>query len=134
VRAAPLGDIAGSWIVFLLGWTFAGAIFPTELVIDFVFAFVLGIVFQYFTIAPMRGLGFGEGMAAALRADTLSLIAFEIGLFAWMAIERFRIFGAEIDPTSPVHWFMMQIGMILGFLTSYPVNKWLLLKGRKEAM
>jgi hypothetical protein len=51
-----------------------------------------------------------------------------------MAIERFLIFDAEIDPTSPVHWFMMQIGMILGFLTSYPVNKWLLLKGWKEAM
>ncbi|MGH9344680.1 MAG: DUF4396 domain-containing protein, partial [Terriglobia bacterium] len=107
-----LGDIAGSWVVFLLGWTFAGAAFQTELVIDFIFAFVLGIFFQYFTIAPMRGLGFGKRIIAALRADTLSLIAFEIGLFAWMALSRFAIYRAEIHPTSPVHWFMMQIGMI----------------------
>lgn len=129
-----LGDIAGSWVVFLLAWTFAGATFQTELVIDFIFAFVLGILFQYFTIAPMRGLSFAKGIAAALRADTASLVAFEIGLFAWMAISRFVIFTAEIHPTSPVHWFMMQIGMIFGFFTSYPVNRWLLLKGWKEAM
>lgn len=129
-----LGDIAGGWTVFMLGWTFAGAAFQTELVIDFIFAFVLGIVFQYFTIAPMRGLGPGKGIVAALRADTASLIAFEIGLFAWMAFARFVIFQADIDPTSPVHWFMMQIGMILGFFTAYPVNQWLLLKGWKEKM
>ncbi|MGH9582311.1 MAG: DUF4396 domain-containing protein [Bryobacteraceae bacterium] len=129
-----LGDIAGAWVVFMLGWTFAGAAFQTELVVDFIFAFVLGILFQYFTIAPMRGLGLGKGIVAALRADTASLIAFEIGLFAWMAISRFAIFRAEIHPTSPVHWFMMQIGMILGFFTAYPVNKWLILKGWKEKM
>jgi hypothetical protein len=129
-----LGDIAGAWVVFLLGWTFAGAAFQTELVVDFIFAFVLGILFQYFTIAPMRGLGFGKGIVAALRADTASLVAFEIGLFAWMALSRFVIFRVEIPPTSPVYWFTMQIGMILGFFTAYPVNKWLLLKGWKEKM
>lgn len=129
-----LGDIAGGWVVSLLGWNFAGGAFQTELVVDFIFAFLLGILFQYFTIAPMRGLGLQQGILAALRADTASLIAFEMGLFAWMAVSRFLIFQAEIHPTSPVHWFMMQIGMILGFLTAYPVNKWLLLKGWKEKM
>jgi nitrogen regulatory protein PII len=29
---------------------------------------------------------------------------------------------------------MMQIAMIFGFLTSYPVNWWLLRKGWKETM
>lgn len=129
-----LGDIAGSWTIFMLGLTFAGTLFQTELVIDFIFAFVLGIFFQYFTIAPMRGLGFAGGLLAALRADTASLIAFEIGLFGWMALSRFVFFQAEIHPTSPVHWFMMQIGMVLGFLTAYPVNKWLIRFGWKEKM
>jgi hypothetical protein len=29
---------------------------------------------------------------------------------------------------------MMQIGMVLGFLTSWPVNRWLLPHGIKEPM
>jgi hypothetical protein len=29
---------------------------------------------------------------------------------------------------------MMQIGMVAGFFTSYPINWWLLRKGIKEAM
>ena len=29
---------------------------------------------------------------------------------------------------------MMQLGMFLGFLTSYPVNWWLIRKGIKEKM
>jgi hypothetical protein len=33
-----------------------------------------------------------------------------------------------------VYWFLMQIGMILGFATSWPANVWLIRKGIKEAM
>jgi hypothetical protein len=29
---------------------------------------------------------------------------------------------------------MMQVGMMLGFLTSWPVNRWLLIRGVKEPM
>jgi len=39
---------------------------------------------------------------------------------------------APIDSSS--WWFMMQVGMILGFLTSWPVNRWLLRSGIKEPM
>jgi Domain of unknown function (DUF4396) len=37
-----------------------------------------------------------------------------------------------IDSSS--HWFLMQIGMIVGFATSWPVNRWLLRHGIKEPM
>jgi hypothetical protein len=33
-----------------------------------------------------------------------------------------------------VYWFGMQIGMVLGFATAWPVNVWLIRKGIKEAM
>ena len=31
-------------------------------------------------------------------------------------------------------WFMMQIAMHFGFMTSYPVNWWLIKRGVKEPM
>ncbi len=51
-----------------------------------------------------------------------------------MAIARFLIFGHEIDKTSPVFWFMVQIAMLAGFLTAFPVNWWLIRKRVKEPM
>lgn len=130
-----LGDIAGAWIVFAGALTIAGAATWPEYIVDYVLAFALGIAFQYFSIAPMRGLGMRDGIIAALKADTLSLTAFEIGMFGWMALAQFGIFpGKNLHPDNVVYWFMMQIGMVLGFLTAFPVNAWLLKAGIKEAM
>jgi Domain of unknown function (DUF4396) len=50
----------------------------------------------------------------------LSLTAFEIGLFGRMPIMVFVLFrSSPLHPISPVNWFLMQIGMILGFATSW---------------
>ena len=31
-------------------------------------------------------------------------------------------------------WFLMQVGMIIGFATTYPMNWWLIRHGIKEVM
>ena len=129
-----LGDVIAEFGVFFAGVTLAGSIFAAELVGDFVLAFLLGIAFQYFAIAPMRGLSPGEGIAAAVKADALSLTAFEIGLFGWMALMRFVFFTPPLHPNQVEYWFMMQVGMLVGFATSYPANWWLVRTGVKEAM
>jgi Domain of unknown function (DUF4396) len=97
---------------------------------------VLGIVSQYFAIAPMRGLSPRKGLIEAAKTDVAPLTAFEIGLFGWMALMYFVFFPAphHLHPDSPVYWFLMQIGMIAGFLTAWPVNAWLIRAGIKEAM
>jgi hypothetical protein len=130
-----LGDIVGAWLVFALGWQLLGLALPAEYVADFALAFGLGIVFQFFSIAPMRGLGLRDGLAAALKADTLSLVAFEIGLFAWMAVMQLVLFRhPHLAPDHAAYWFLMQVGMAVGFLTAYPANAWLVGRGIKEAM
>ncbi len=130
-----LGDIVGAWLVFLLGWELLGLALPAEYLADFALAFALGIAFQYFAIAPMRGLGVRDGLIAALKADALSLTAFEIGLFGWMAIMQLVLFTQpHLAPDHAAYWFLMQFGMILGFLTAYPVNVWLVRRGIKEGM
>ncbi len=129
-----LGDTIGEWGIFLLGITWFGSKLMTMYVVDFTLAYVFGIVFQYFTIAPMRHLGFKEGVWAAVKADTISLVAFEIGMFAFMALNQLVFFSEPPEPSSAVYWFMMQLAMIAGFLTSYPANWWLVKSGMKEAM
>jgi len=122
--------------VFGLGASIAGETVFAEMTGDYLAAVGLGIVFQYFAIAPMRGLGLGKGLLAAAKADVLSLTSFEIGLLAWMALMAFVFFPGphHLLASSPAYWFLMQIGMVIGFFTAWPTNVWLLRRGIKEAM
>jgi hypothetical protein len=132
-----LGDLVAEWAVVLIPALGAFA-FRTKMfnawIVDFAAAFALGIVFQYFTIVPMRKLPPLKGVWQAIKADTLSLTAWQIGMYGWMAVAVFLIFGHEIPKTSPVFWFMMQIAMLFGFATAFPVNWWLVRAGVKEKM
>ena len=129
-----VGDVIGEWVVFVTGFSIAGSILWADYAMDFLFAYALGILFQYYSIAPMRGLSGWAGIKAALKADTVSLIAFEIGMFAWMALTNEVWFHPKLQPTSPAYWFMMQLAMLAGFITAYPANWWLIRKRFKEAM
>ncbi|MFP5236002.1 MAG: DUF4396 domain-containing protein [Acidobacteriota bacterium] len=129
-----LGDIIAESLAGSLMLTFAGE-FGSKLILDFVFAYAIGIVFQYFTIAPMRGLSFGKGLVAAVRADTISITLFQAGMYAWMALSYFVFFPRpHLNPGMAVFWFMMQIAMVVGFFTALPANAWLIRKGWKEKM
>ncbi len=130
-----LGDILAEFVIFAFGFEILGRALLPEFIGDYAAALALGILFQYFAIAPMRGLSFGKGIVAAAKADVLSLTAFEVGLFGWMALMALVFFPSPpLHPDSPVYWFLMQVGMIIGFATAWPMNVWLIRRGIKEAM
>ncbi|TSJ44502.1 DUF4396 domain-containing protein [Mucilaginibacter corticis] len=129
-----VGDVMAEGFLLMLPVTIFGSKLAGTWTIDFVFAFVIGIIFQYYAIKPMRKIAAKDALVAALKADTLSLTCWQIGMYGWMAVCFFVIFGHRIPVTKPLFWFMMQIAMLFGFLTAYPVNWWLIKKGIKEAM
>jgi hypothetical protein len=130
-----LADIGVEFGVFALGLAIAGSALWAGFVWDLAGAWALGIVFQYFSIKPMRNLSVGGGIVAAIKADTLSIVAFQVGMYAWMAVVYFLLFPApHLEPVSPVYWLMMQVAMGLGFLTATPMNRWLVRAGWKEKM
>ena len=141
-----LGDIVAEWLVFLVpavavwfGWhgLFGDKMFAAWIV-DYLFAYAFGVVFQYFTIAPMRNLGVAAGIWAAVKADTLSLTAWQVGMYGFMAFAYFYLFGnllgVRLETDTVEFWFTMQVAMVCGFVTAYPVNWWLIQSGIKEKM
>ncbi len=129
-----LGDIGGEWLVAGLGLTIAGGSLLVDFPMDFAWAWTLGIAFQYFTIVPMRDIGKLEGVWAAMKVDTLSIVAFQVGLFAGMAVYQKLIFSPGLAKATATYWMLMQVSMVLGFFTALPVNNWLINKGLKEKM
>ncbi|SIS85997.1 DUF4396 domain-containing protein [Salimicrobium salexigens] len=130
-----LGDAVGVPIVAVTGAAIAGSTLFAHYAVEFILAYGFGIVFQYLAIHPMSENNTTmDSLKASVKADSLSLIAFEIGMFGWMAIVHYLLFTEPPVPTEATYWFMMQIAMILGFITSYPANWWLVRKGIKEEM
>lgn len=140
-----LGDIIAETFAFLVptaaiwfGWQtiFADKIYAVW-GLDFVVAFGLGIVFQYFAIVPMRKLSPVEGVREAIKADALSLVCWQLGMYGMMFVAQHAFtafFGGRAEVDTPVFWFAMQAAMIAGFITSYPANWWLIRTGIKEQM
>lgn len=141
-----LGDVVAEWLVFgvpvIATWFGWHSLFNQKMfavwVPDFILAFLIGIVFQYHAIKSMRGLSPGQGIVAALKADIASITSWQVGMYGMMAIIQLSWFReaygrvAEVD--TPEFWFAMQLAMLAGFCTSYPVN-WLLIRaGVKERM
>ena len=130
-----LADIVTEFTVFGIGATFLGMELYASYLWDFIAAWTLGIFFQYFTIKPMRNLSVAGGLWAAVKADTLSILTFQIGMYAWMALVYFKLFPSpHLHPNEPAYWLMMQVAMICGFVTALPVNRLLVKLGWKEAM
>jgi hypothetical protein len=126
---------AATW--FGWHWLFQQKLFAAW-VLDFILAYIAGIAFQYFSIVPMKKLSPGQGIVAALKADSLSLTAWQLGMYGVMALLQFEVFKpllhAPVSAGTPEFWFAMQGAMIGGFIISYPVNAWLIRAGIKAAM
>ncbi len=131
-----VADVFTEFGIAASGLVLFGSVLWTEYLLDFVVAWAVGIAFQYFAIKPMRDdLSPAGAVWAAIKADTLSITAFQIGMYAWMALVYYKLFATpHLTPFDPRYWFMMQIAMICGFATSYPMNRFLIGQGLKEKM
>ena len=130
-----LGDIVGEWVatVFTVGGyeLFAGWL------IDFTFAYVFGIFYQFWTIKPMRETGVWDSLKSAIIADSLSIASFQVGMYAWMSIFQLVIFGngaptSTLGKNDIVFWWMEQVAMCWGIIFTYPMNWFLITHGIKE--
>ncbi|WP_069812600.1 DUF4396 domain-containing protein [Streptomyces sp. TP-A0874] len=129
-----LGDIGAEWLVYSFALAVAGKGLYADFPLAFAFAWLLGIAFQYFAITPIREVGKVKAIWTAIKVDTLSILAFQLGLFLGMWIYQEVLFSPGLPKTTASYWMMMQLAMILGFFTAMPVNLWLIRVGWKEKM
>lgn len=130
-----LADLIGEWALFLFPVAVAGSRLAGSWTIDYVLALILGVWFQYAAIRSMRRISRRKALFDALKADFLSLTAWQMGMYAWMAFVLFVLRdGAMLPRTSWSFWFMMQLAMYCGFLLSLPMNVLLIDKHIKHPM
>lgn len=128
-----LADLTGPFIFAAMPFAVLSSLVYGEWTLDYILALIVGVSFQYMALAPMLQQHGARIWWRALKVDLLSLSAWQVGMYGWMALVIFVWFG-HLRPDHIEFWFMMQAAMACGFLTSYPMNWWLIRAGIKTAM
>ncbi len=128
--ASLVGHVIGVPLIVLSGLTIAGldlwAMIAAVAVIATAFLFVYEF---FFSTVPARRLSGGQGVAVAALIAFATVLAFDIGMGGWML---FLHFGWVMPSVTDVTFlFLMQVGLILGFLTGYPMVRFLVARGVK---
>lgn len=128
--ASFIGHLIAVPIVVGTGVTIAGkGVWPMILLIA-VFALPLLIAFEYRSLTQAGQIrSAGLRLRVALKISVLAIIAFDTGMGAAMLVVAFVL---GYPPTSIAFWFVMWGGLLLGFMTAYPMVRWLLGRGVTE--
>lgn len=125
LTGCAIGEVLGMVIGTSAGWTNT-----TTVVVSVVLAFVFGYTL---TLMPLRkaGLAWRKALGLAFASDTVSIAVMEIVDNAVMLV----VPGAMEAPLSSlVFWGSLAFALGLAFLAAWPVNRWLIARGRGHAV
>jgi len=125
LTGCTIGEIVGTVAAAALSLTTGAAI---------VLGIVLAFVFGYgLTFAPLirSGMPFGRAAGITLAADTLSIIVMETvdNLFVLLVPGAMNAGVAD-----PLFWGSLLVGLAIAFALTFPVNRWLIRRGRGHAL
>tara|TARA_B100000929_G_scaffold275877_1_gene250133 strand:- start:310 stop:996 length:687 start_codon:yes stop_codon:yes gene_type:complete len=125
--ASFIGHLIAVPIVVGTGVTIAGkGVWPMILLIA-AFALPLLIAFEYRSLTRMGQIRSAAlRLRVALKISLLAILAFDTGMGVTMLIVAFVL---GYPPTTIAFWFVMWGGLLLGFMTAYPMVRWLLGRG-----
>ncbi len=130
-----LADIIGSILLFWVPITLFGSTLVGGWIFTYILAIIIGVYFQFKAIRKMSDLPASTIVRKALKADFLSLTAWQVGMYGWMYLLMFHF--KYIAPNAALSWdfwFAMQQAMLAGFILAMPMNYLLIKSGVKGGM
>ena len=128
--ASLIAHVIGVPVVLAAGWSLFGVDMFAMMALIAVLAIAMLFLFEYST-AARREVG-AATVGGALLVATVTVLAFDLGMVGWMLLLHVNQLMPPVTSTSFV--FLMQIGIVLGFLTGYPAVALLLKRGAKAAV
>jgi uncharacterized protein DUF4396 len=125
LTGCAVGEILGLVIATAAGWGNAASI---------AIAVVLAFLFGYsFTLVPLlrAGVALGAAIGLALASDTLSILVMEIVDNAIVLVWPGAMDAGLGDL---LFWGSLAIALVIAFAAAFPVNRWLIARGRGHAV
>ena len=124
------GIIVAAAVVASLGIPMA-----IDLAIEYAAGFAFGLfIFQSLFMKNMAGGRYLTALRRSFIPEWLSMNMMAAGMFFVMTQLMMGRDMRAMDPAQPQFWFVMSMGVIIGFATAYPVNVWLVAQGLKHGL
>jgi hypothetical protein len=120
-----IGEVLGLVVSTQLGWSNAASI-AISIVLAYIFGFAL-------TIRPLlrSGMAIAAALGIALAADSLSITVMEIVDNATVLLVPGAMDASLADA---LFWGALVTSLILAWFAAFPVNRWLISRGRGHAI
>jgi hypothetical protein len=129
VAGDGVGILAGAVLSSAFG--LAGS---SEVILEYILGFSFGwTIFQALFMRDMAGGSYRRALAGTFVSELLSMNLLMAGMVPTVMILRRHIASAA-DPMTPSFWFVMSMGLLVGFIFAYPMNWWLVANHLKHGM
>ena len=104
-----------------------------EIALEYVLGFGFGwTIFQSLFMRDSVGGSYRRALAATFLPELVSMNVLMAGMLPTVALLRQHI--AADNPLTPAFWFVMSLGLLVGFIVAYPMNWWLVANHLKHGM
>ncbi|HEX3505183.1 MAG TPA: DUF4396 domain-containing protein [Xanthobacteraceae bacterium] len=107
---------------------------PAEIAVEYILGFALGwTIFQALFMRDTAGGSYRRALTTTFLPELLSMNLLMAGMMPTVIILRRYIEFAD-NPATPAFWFVMSMGLLVGFIVAYPMNWWLVANHLKHGM
>jgi hypothetical protein len=129
--------VAGDGVGILAGAVLSsvfGLVGLAEVVLEYILGFTFGwMIFQALFMRDMMGGSYGRALKGTFMSELLSMNLLMAGMVPTVMALKARIPSGS-DPMTPSFWFVMSMGLLIGFIVAYPMNWWLVTYHLKHGM
>ena len=130
VAGDATGIILAAAVTALLG-------FPmwVDVIIEYVAGFLFGLlIFQSLFMREMMGGTYAQNVRRSFIPELLSMNCMMAGMAPVMILLMMSRDMRAMWPGEPLFWFVMSLGVVVGFTIAYPINVWLVAQGMKHGL
>ncbi|RWQ43179.1 MAG: DUF4396 domain-containing protein [Mesorhizobium sp.] len=106
-----------------------------DLIVEYVAGFAFGLfIFQSLFMKSMMGGTYWENVRKSFMPEFISMNFMMAGMAPVMS---FLMMGSDMramEPTELLFWGVMSFGVIVGLITAYPANVWMVARGLKHGL
>jgi hypothetical protein len=137
VLGSTMHCVAGDGVGILAGAVIA-SLFHLPKIADITLEYVLGFgfgwtIFQALFMRGMAGGSYRRSLTSTFIPELLSMNCLMAGMVPVMTLAM-KYVPAGRDPLGPTFWFIMSMSLLVGFITAYPMNWWLVSHHLKHGM
>ena len=137
VLGSTMHCVAGDGVGILTGAVVAG-LFHLPKIADIALEYALGFgfgwsIFQALFMRDMVGGSYRRALSSAFFPELLSMNCLMAGMVPVMTLAMTST-PASHDPSAPSFWFIMSMALLVGLITAYPMNWWLVSRHMKHGM